>query len=180
MVNILLVVHNRHRMDVLVSKVGNVYSDRYLRLRLNVHNWLLLNNRLHYGDGCGLYVYNGLGMRLSHGYNCKQTAITFRPISKVEVVNMECVFQSTSSNMVLEMEMISLLHHIGAKEHVVTASMPHENLFSTDMRSELNPFCNCLETSFEFNSKLAFDTLSFLLPIYLEFEISGMSGLHLW
>lgn len=81
------------------------------------------------------------------------------------MVDMECMLQGTSSNMVLKLEVISLLHHTRAKEHVVTASMAYEMLLSTVVRCELDPLSNFVHASLELYSELALNTLSFLLPV---------------
>jgi hypothetical protein len=109
-------------------------------------DWLL--NWLHHHHRFGLLnYYDRLLMDHGHwGYH-KETTISFRPISEVEVVNVEYVLKWTSSYVVHQPEMVSFLHDTWAKEHIVTSSMTQELLLPSLVRSELNPLSHLVHPS---------------------------------
>lgn len=98
MIRPLVVVSDRHRMDILVSQVRH-YTDHGNRGRLHKDDWLLNWLHHHYWFGL-LHYYDRLLM--DHGIcsHHKETTVSFRPISEVEVVNMEYVLHRTSSDVV--------------------------------------------------------------------------------
>lgn len=118
------------------------------RGRLNMDDWLWLLNWLHHHYRFGLLHYYDR-LLVNHGLwsHLKETSISFRPISEVEVVNMEYVLQWTSSDVVHQPEMVTFLHDAWAKEHIVTSSMTQEFFLPSLVRSELNPFGHLVHPS---------------------------------
>ena len=96
-----MVVEDWHRMDVLMSQVGNqsichyyrihVLLGLYLNNRHRLLDWLLDRSRLYLDywlDHLRLLDFN------------KNSSLAFCPVGKVKVVDVEYVFKDTSPNMI--------------------------------------------------------------------------------
>lgn len=110
--------------------------------------------------------------------NNEDTSVALRPVAEVEAVDVQNVLHWTSTYMISQMEVISLLHNSVIEEHTVSASVADNGFSFALVRSEASPLSYVLHPPLEMNSETTLLSISFLMPVENEFKVGGVSRLH--